>query len=64
MVVSSDSMKKATATSQGSSCFTDSPGAAGAAEFVLELVGIILVTISIAGCCSLANDAVRLEVYS
>jgi hypothetical protein len=35
-------MKKATATSQGSTCFADSPGRAGATGTALELAGIIL----------------------
>jgi len=42
IVVSSDSMKKATATSQGNNRFTDLPGAAGGAETALEWAGIIL----------------------
>jgi len=39
IVVSSDSMKKATATSHGNKRFTDSPGAAGGTERTLELAG-------------------------
>ena len=42
IVVSSDSMKKATATSQGNNRFTDLPGAAGGTETALEWAGIIL----------------------
>src|ERR1043165_8149630 len=42
IVVSSDSMKKATATSQGNNRFTDVSGAAGGTETALELAGIIL----------------------
>src|ERR1044071_8404600 len=42
IVVSSDSMKKATATSQGNNRFTDAPGAAGGTETELEWAGIIL----------------------
>src|SRR5438876_5623172 len=42
IVVSSDSMKKATATSHGNNRFTDSPGAAGGTETALEWVGIML----------------------
>src|SRR5438128_3058099 len=42
IVVSSDSMKKATATSHGNNRFTESPGAAGGTETTLELAGIIL----------------------
>src|SRR6266496_5909813 len=42
IVVSSDSMKKATATSHGNNRFTESPGAAGDAETALELAGIML----------------------
>src|SRR5439155_12922397 len=42
IVVSSDSMKKATATSHGNNRFTDSPGAVGGTETALELAGIIL----------------------
>jgi len=40
--VSSDSTKKATATSQGNNRFTDAPGAAGGAETALQSPGIIL----------------------
>src|ERR1700690_616861 len=43
-VVSSDSMKNATATSHGNNRFADAPGAAGGAECTLELSEIILVT--------------------
>src|SRR2546430_16232723 len=42
IVVSSDSMKKATATSQGNNRFTDLTGAAGGTETALEWAGIIL----------------------
>src|SRR6266545_8218843 len=42
IVVSSDSMKKATATSHGNIRFTDAPGAAGGTATALELAGIIL----------------------
>src|SRR5881628_2380491 len=42
IVVSSDSMKKATATSHDNNRFTDSPGAAGGTETALEWAGIIL----------------------
>src|SRR5882724_3068130 len=42
IVVSSDSMKKATATSHGNNRFTDSPGPARGPETTLELAGIIL----------------------
>src|SRR6266542_1527437 len=42
IVVSSDSMKKATATSHGNIRFTDAPGAAGGTETALEWAGIIL----------------------
>src|SRR6185503_18725206 len=42
IVVSSDSMKNATATSQGNSRFTELPGAAGGTETALESAGIIL----------------------
>src|SRR5437667_2073968 len=41
-VVSSDSMKKPTATSHGNDCFTESPGAARGPETALELAGIML----------------------
>ena len=43
-VVSSDSMKKATATSQGSRRFADSPGDGGVVTTELELFEIILAT--------------------
>src|SRR6266516_6139874 len=42
IVVSSDSMKKATATSHGNNRFTDLLGAAGGTETALEWAGIIL----------------------
>src|SRR5213592_1648879 len=42
IVVSSDSMKKATATSHGNNCFSEPPRAAGVSESALELVGITL----------------------
>src|SRR5206468_4700171 len=42
IVVSSDSMKKATATSHGNNRFTDVSGAAGGTETALEWAGIIL----------------------
>src|SRR5207247_10600659 len=42
IVVSSDSMKKATATSHGNNRFTDLPGAAGRTATALESAGIIL----------------------
>jgi len=42
IVVSSDSMKKATATSQGSARFTDPLGAVAGVAIVPELVGIIV----------------------
>src|SRR6266487_4304214 len=42
IVVSSDSMKKATATSHGNNRFTDLPGAAEGTETTLEWAGIIL----------------------
>src|SRR5206468_9548260 len=42
IVVSSDSMKKATATSHGNSRFTDLPGAAGGTETALEWAGVML----------------------
>src|ERR1017187_7748222 len=48
IVVSSDSMKKATATSHGSIRFTAAPGSGDGAETMLDLAGIILVTDSIA----------------
>src|SRR5277367_6468981 len=57
IVVSSDSMKKATATSHGNNRFTDSPGAAGGAEIRLELAGLILVTDGIGGLGDLAYGA-------
>src|SRR5271170_6104806 len=44
MVVSSDSMKKATATSQGNNRFTDSAGGAGSTETIFQLAGIIRLT--------------------
>ena len=40
--VSSDSMKKATATSHGNNRFTESRGAAGGPDTALGLAGIIL----------------------
>jgi hypothetical protein len=55
-VVSSDSMKNATATSHGSNRFTDSPGAAGGAVAAFELAGIIFATRSIAGLGARANQ--------
>ena len=58
MVVSSDSMKKATATNHGSSCFTDSAGSVEGGDSVLGLTGIILFVDSINGLGVLANDAV------
>ena len=58
MVVSSDYMKKATATSHGNNRFTDSPEGVLGAVLVLELAGIILGTNSIAGLRILANDTV------
>ena len=57
IVVSSDSMKKATATSHGNNRFTDSPGIAGDAETTLELAEIILVANSISDVRDLANSA-------
>src|SRR6266516_7174719 len=42
IVVSSDSMKNATATSQGNNRFTDLSGAGGGTETALEWAGIIL----------------------
>jgi hypothetical protein len=56
MVVSSDSMKKATATSQGNKRFTDVLGSAGGMETTLEFAKIILVADSIAGLQDLANN--------
>src|SRR5277367_1823924 len=44
IVVSSDSMKKATATSQGNNRFTDSAGGVGSTETIFELAGIIRLT--------------------
>ena len=58
IVVSSDSMKNATATSHGSNRFADSPGDGGGATTELVLARIMLVTISISGLCVLANDTV------
>ena len=48
MVVSSDSMKKATATSQGSKFFTDLPGTAECAESALGFTEVMLMTDGIA----------------
>src|ERR1017187_7302033 len=56
MVVSSDSMKKATATSHGNNRFTDSPEGDEGGNSVLELAGIILVPDSISGLHVFAND--------
>src|SRR5881628_368719 len=42
IVVSIDSMKKATATSHGNNRFPDAPGAAGGTATALEWAGIIL----------------------
>ena len=46
IVVSSDSMKKATATSHGNNRFKDSPGVSGDTAPVLELVGLMLLAIA------------------
>jgi hypothetical protein len=51
-------MKKATATSQGSNRFTDSPGDVAGGDSVLELAGIILVADSISGLRVFANNTV------
>src|ERR1035438_2398735 len=63
MVVSSDSMKNATATSQGSNRFTDSPGGVEGGNSLLELAGIILVADSISGLRVFANDTVAAHHY-
>jgi len=52
-------MKKATATSQGSNRFTDSPGGAGGAETMREPAEIMAVTTSTDGSCALANISRR-----
>src|SRR5450631_2736897 len=47
IVVSSDSMKKATATSHGNKRFTDSPRDTGGKETTLELAGITRMTVNL-----------------
>jgi hypothetical protein len=54
IVVSSDSMKNATATSHGNTRFTAWLGAAGGAATALEWAGIIFLTRGIAGLPDLA----------
>jgi hypothetical protein len=56
-------MKKATATSQGSNRFTDSPGGAEGGDSLLELAGIILMADSISGLRVFANDTVAAHDY-
>jgi hypothetical protein len=56
IVVSNDSMKKATATSQGNKRFTDVLGSAGGIATTLEFDEIILAADSIAGLQDLANN--------
>jgi hypothetical protein len=61
MVVSSDSMKKATATSQGKIRFTATPVGEGGASTTLELTGFIVLSPSIAGRSAVAKTKFQVQ---